>query len=128
VDQVILQQQLHRKEIMVVLVLMFPVLMEQVAAVGVRLLLEARQLSALMRGVTVARALLHLFLVYPLHTLVAVAVDLMLVPVQVVQAVQVAVVMVHTQAITLQTALPTQVAAAADLRQAQRLVPAVPES
>jgi hypothetical protein len=101
---------------------MFLVLMEQVEVVAVRLQLEGRQLSALMQGVTVVQALPHLFLVHPLHTQVAVVVDLMLVPVQGVQAVQAVVVTVHTRAIMLQTELPTQVAVVVVLQQAQQLV------
>jgi hypothetical protein len=107
---------------------MFLVLMEQVVVVAVRLLLEARQLSALMQGVTEAQALFHLFLVHPLHTLAVAVAALMLALVQAVQAVQVVVVTVHTQAITLQTALPTQAVVVEVLHKAQRLVLAVPAS
>jgi hypothetical protein len=81
-----------------------------------------------MRGVTEARALFHLFLVHRLHTPAVVAVALMLAPVQAVQAVQVEVVTVHTQAITLQTAPPTQAVAVVVLHKAQRLVLEDPES
>jgi hypothetical protein len=105
---------------------MFLVLMEQVVAVAVRLLLEQQQLSALMRGVMAARALLHLFLGHLLYTLVEVEVHLMLALAQGAQAVLVVVVTVHTQAITLQTALPTQVVAVVVLHKAQRLVLEVP--